>query len=232
MSIRPDYLLWIDLETSGLAVDTLLVLEFGARLTRWDGTPVGEPFHAVCKLPDRVTMIAAVDAMHTASGLIDECCASETSEGAAWDALNEWFDRRPLPRRRVQLAGSGISHFDRRIIERRRPDLLARLDYRCYDVSNIRTYLGWDKPPAPHRALADVDAAIAEHRTMLNHLDQLPADSKPRPDLAQPAPDRRFDHLHGYATDLLAVSGEPDAAAELGRIVGYGDAIRYGTTPS
>lgn len=72
----------------------------------------------------------------------------------------------------VYLAGSGISEFDRPIIDQHLPDLSSILHYRSIDFGVFRrvmAFLGheipWGEPPfdAPvHRALPDVHQSIAQ----------------------------------------------------------------------
>ncbi len=233
---RPDLLIWIDLETTELDVDMLDVLEIGARATTWDGIPVGEPYRAVAHLDADVVLDEPVYSMHAGSGLLAACDASSNSEGDLWRSLLTWAHGvwadlcDDVPHPRIMLAGSGISHFDHRIIAARSDLLhLDGMGYRLLDVSVIRTFLGWDKPDAPHRALDDVDAAIAEWRRMLDWLDGCDDPwTQAREDAARRDARAMYANQIADYLDLIAehAAGRMSiiASAIIGRVRGYIDA--------
>lgn len=165
---------FIDFETTGLDPQTDRPLEFALVLTddalviryertflfRWSAEQV-EQFYADCH--ERVAE------MHEKNGLWEDLLAgSETSIPiAAFEAtLHAMLDHCATlgPLRSTEIAGFN-PFFDRKWLEVLAPTAVARLHYRSYDVSTLRTtvwdvYRARDEPPVPHRSLGDCHSAI------------------------------------------------------------------------
>lgn len=180
-------IVWVDLETTGLDVDTTLLLEVAAVGTRDDLTPVWE-FQAVTQPDEPVrwdTLHPAVIEMHEANGLRasidrgDGLPVDIVAEGLC-TVIDQWCHGSERTKGLPVLAGSSVGGFDLPIMRRCLPAVvherrLFRGGNRSIDVSSIKEVAhrwGWrDVMPsleAPesddkrHRALADVYATIAE----------------------------------------------------------------------
>ena len=172
MSDQPEYLLWLDFETTGLD-ETDVPIEVAAVLTTADTLDEIDGYETLIWAPvDAVTQCAAKD-MHEASGLLREWLAD-----ASWKAIPLWVDvdlfmmiNRQCGESPVTLAGSGVGTFDLPIIKRLMPCLAKRLTYHVHDVGVMRRAyrraVGADLTPRTepaHRAMADVQQSLTEGR--------------------------------------------------------------------
>ena len=175
---RPTFLVWVDLETTGLDPSTDQILEVGMIITTTDLDELGR-WSWVCEYPPWLWpwMEADVMAMHQRSGLLGECAhPSATTPGAALHAaLGVLNDLVPDSSQRI-MAGSGL-HFDRRFLANSGSSagrsFLDRLHYRVFDVRAFLFAAEWwggaaaDTMPIGqhrHRAIPDLEDSIAVAR--------------------------------------------------------------------
>lgn len=179
MAPDPKYLLWIDLETTGLDHAMDPILEIACIVTTPDLRQTGDRFEAVIDPGGdwwERTMSDYVREMHTKNGLLQHVrtgkvlttAAAESQLLAMLDALPA-DDGDPRP---ILLAGTGVAAFDRRVIENQMPLLHTFLDYRMIDVGYMRRFLSYvcevpDEAMPPkaddnHRAMADVEVALEQ----------------------------------------------------------------------
>lgn len=163
------YVAWLDLETTGTDEKADPIIEVGVALC--EDTPAMEPvdeFQAVINpgptfwagFPRNVEDV--VVSMHDANGLWEEAregrfIGTIDVQLAAW--LKDYAGSR-----HVILAGSGVSHFDRRFITAQMPLTDKRLTFWSLDVGSVRRMLrrtapGLVRPERTegkaHRALVD-----------------------------------------------------------------------------
>lgn len=164
------YVAWLDLETTGTDEKREPIIEVGVALCE-DGPgmePVDE-FQAVIDpgptfwagFPRNVNGV--VLGMHDANGLWDEAREAPYAISDVDDELADWL-RGYAGTRHVILAGSGVSHFDRRFIAAQMPLTDKRLTFWSLDVGSVRRMLrrtapGLVRPERTegkaHRALVD-----------------------------------------------------------------------------
>lgn len=177
-----DNLCWVDIETTGLDQKrrTLLLLEVGFAITTPDLEVLSELSLAVQYRPEVIDSFRRhwdpdIVKMHTDSGLLDECAATElwlecwmAVERAAF-RVNSWLAENDAWG--MTWAGSSL-HFDVAWLSERMPHIMAkRTAYRVVDVSSWKEMLRRWRPdivqslPPPqrlHRALPDIHDSIAE----------------------------------------------------------------------
>ena len=172
MKKDPSNLVWLDLETSGIDVETKAILEVAMIITDRDLNVIAEGPELVVYQPDEV--LERLDnwckKQHRASGLIDEVRRSAVSLKQAEDELIS-FASQYCPPRACPLCGNSIC-FDRRFIIRYMPRLNDLLSYRNVDVSTIKELVGrWypeqlagigNSKTSKHRALSDIHESIGE----------------------------------------------------------------------
>lgn len=196
---RAKYLLWIDLETTGVDHNEDPIIEVGMIVTEasppfadlFEGSWVINP--ALAGLSSwRGRMGDYVKQMHATNGLLDDvenpdiAVALSVAEEQIINALDSIG--RP---HNFMLAGSGVGHFDRRFIETQMPFLAKWLQYPNLDIGVIRralsfakrddltefgtTFEGEDKP---HRGLDDVRDHLAEFRLYAQIFASIPGEGQ------------------------------------------------------
>jgi oligoribonuclease len=168
-SANKKYLVWMDLEMTGLDPEIDTILEIATIITDGQLNVVAEGPNLAVHQPD-----AVLDAMnewckqhHGDSGLTERVRQSSVS---LQEAEQQTFDfiRQYVPERSSPLCGNSI-HQDRRFLVRYMPELEAWLHYRNIDVSTIKElaghwYPGLSTPEKSgnHLALADIRESISE----------------------------------------------------------------------
>lgn len=173
------YICWIDLETDGNQ-DTNTIIEIGAVMTDREMNELD--FKQIVLYFDRAwrgMLDPVVLDMHTKNGLLNECDESEILPSDADDMMVAWI-KQFTKGGHIPLAGSGVSHFDRRFIERELPKLIKYLTYWHYDVGTFRrmlklfeiplTYEYAAKDGLTHRGLDDIRAHIEESKSYRDQL--------------------------------------------------------------
>jgi len=168
---RPDVLVWIDCEMTGLELNVDELVEVAVVVTDWDLTPLDDGFSIVIK-PDQSAldnMGDFVTAMHTESGLIDEIPNGVSLADAEYQVLEYILKFAPEPQS-APLAGNTIGT-DRAFLAKYMPRVDSHLHYRSVDVSSIkelsrrwfpRVYFQAPAKHGGHRALADILESIRE----------------------------------------------------------------------
>jgi oligoribonuclease len=166
---HPTNLVWLDLEMTGLEVDTHVILQAALIVTNAALTPL-EQFSCDIWQPEAelAKMSPFVREMHEKTGLTARVRKSTTELRRAEQQLLEivtgWCPYGAV------LCGNSIWQ-DRRFVDRYMPGLAAYLTYRLLDVSAVKvlakTWFGssavFSKPTqGEHDALVDVQNSIAE----------------------------------------------------------------------
>ncbi len=172
------YLLWIDLEMTGLDPEKDRIMEVGAVITDWDFKEIAT-YEGVVKvgprLVDRRMNIAFWDKFSAVRDALkkqnlEKGRSGRTIENELLAFIDEHFDK-DIP---VILAGNSI-HQDRRFIVNEWHRLDERLHYRMLDVSawkiifDAKYGIKFAKPEA-HRAIDDIRGSIEELQYYLKKL--------------------------------------------------------------
>lgn len=172
----PRFLLWVDLETTGTDEREDAIVEIAWLITTPTLDLLIENSVVVWpeRKPDPETWDQFVRDMHTNNGLIgalrsDYGWDPAKAEARVLDDMAELGQRHEF-----MLAGSGVSHFDRRFLKTQMPDLERWLQYPNLDVGVLRrAWQLWQNPGSEypgfndgktHRALDDIHCHLAEAR--------------------------------------------------------------------
>lgn len=167
---RKGWIVWVDLETTGLNPETRQILEVAAVVTDANLNEISSFTHVVAlsrSIPlnafDRVAL-----EMHMKSGLLAEALAEEYNIGGVSARFSSWLSG-VLGDTKCPLAGSSV-HFDRKFMAKHMSAVESLFGYRNIDVSTIKElvkrwcpelqYIASKK--AEHRALADIQGSIEE----------------------------------------------------------------------
>ena len=165
-----DYLIWIDLEMTGLKPDTDVIIEMATIVTDADLRIVAEGPVIAIHQPDAV--LEAMDdwnrRTHGASGLITRVRDSKYTMASA-EARTLEFVRALVEPNASPMCGNSICQ-DRRFLARHMPTLEKFFHYRNLDVSTVKELArrwapgiipGFSKQ-GEHKALADIQESIRE----------------------------------------------------------------------
>ena len=170
MAQDPSYLIWIDMEMSGLNPDADRVLEIAIVVTDSQLVTVAEAPVKVVHQADEVLdrMDSWNRSTHKKTGLIDKVKAATQGE-AEVEAELVAFLAQYLPENTSPMCGNSICQ-DRRFLARYMPRLEVFFHYRNLDVSTLKELARRWKPAimagmtkhGKHEALADVYESIDE----------------------------------------------------------------------
>lgn len=174
---KPDNLIWIDLEMTGLNPDTDRIIEIAIIITDAQLNILAEaPVFAIYQ-PDEI--LNGMDdwntRQHRGSGLTERVRASEITETDAEAAMLE-FIMQYVPPKKSPMCGSSICQ-DRRFLYRTMPKLENYFHYRNLDVSSVKELAARWRPAilkglkkeSRHLALEDVRDSIQELRYYREH---------------------------------------------------------------
>jgi oligoribonuclease len=173
-----EYLIWIDLEMTGLMPDTDQIIEIATVLTDNNLNVVAEGPDLVIQQPEEV--LARMDSwnqrQHGGSGLLTRVRSSRMTVTEA-ERQTLLFLSTHVPPGASPMCGNGICQ-DRRFLARLMPDLEKFFHYRNLDVSTLKELArrwmpamasGHNKESA-HLARADIYESISELRYYREHM--------------------------------------------------------------
>ena len=169
-----DRLAWIDLEMTGLEVDSDVIVEIACLVTDSALEIVDEGIGVVVHQPPETLagMVEVVRKMHTKSGLLPEIEASTVDLATAGAMVLDYLRGRLPKAGSAPLCGNSIG-MDRRFLARYLPEVDDFLHYRSIDVSSLKElcrrwypdiYKGRPGKKESHRALDDIRESVAELR--------------------------------------------------------------------
>ncbi len=167
--MNADYLVWMDLEMTGLEPDQDVIIEMATVITDGQLNIIAEGPQLVIHQPDHIlnNMNDWCKKYHGDSGLTQRVKDSDISLQQA-EQLTLDFIRKHVAEGDAPLCGNSI-HQDRRFLVKYMPRLEAWLHYRNVDVSTIKEMVKrwypnqstWKKKEA-HLAMADILESIEE----------------------------------------------------------------------
>jgi oligoribonuclease len=172
MTERPDRLVWIDCEMTGLDLRRDALIEVAVIVTDADLSPVDDGLDVIIHAADDVldAMVPFVRDMHASSGLTEAVRKSGIGLGEAETLVLGYVKGHVPEPKTAPLCGNSIAT-DRGFLARDMPALDEHLHYRMVDVSSLkelakrwypRVYHAQPQKGLAHRALADIRESIHE----------------------------------------------------------------------
>ena len=170
MAQNQNYLVWLDMEMTGLVPETDRIIEVAMVVTDNDLNTIAEAPTLVVHQPDSV--LDAMDnwnkSTHGKSGLIERVKASTMDEAQVEEQLLA-FLKEHVPAKTSPICGNSICQ-DRRFMARWMPKMEDYFHYRNLDVSTLKELAKRWKPEVAqgikkhgkHEALADIYESIEE----------------------------------------------------------------------
>ena len=168
-SFKPERILWVDLEMTGLDPVEDRILEVGAIVTDWDFKEIAR-FEAVKKVGPNLMKKRMVGEFWDEFSDVREALIAQNENGkngrTVENELLAFIDEHIGTEGKVLLAGNSI-HQDRRFIANEWKRLDERLHYRMLDVSAWKVvfegkYRKKFAKPEAHRAIDDIRGSIEE----------------------------------------------------------------------
>ena len=181
MAQNQNYLIWVDMEMTGLVPETDHIIEVAMVITDNDLNTVAEGPVLVVHQPDSI--LDGMDnwnkSTHAKSGLIDRVKASVLNDAQVEEQVLE-FLKEYVPTRTSPMCGNSICQ-DRRFMARWMPKLEDYFHYRNLDVSTLKELAKRWKPEmakgvkkhGKHEALADIYESIEEMKHYREHFIKL-----------------------------------------------------------
>lgn len=164
-------LVWIDLEMTGLTLESDVILEVSSVITDGNLNLIAEGPSFVIYQPE--AKLAAMGKWckdhHGKSGLIQAVLASTTTVQQAEEQIIAFIKEHCPPKTGI-LSGNSVWQ-DRLFLQKYMPSITAYLHYRVLDVSSVKVLVKWWYPQSPHteykksdghRARSDVFESIEE----------------------------------------------------------------------
>ena len=179
VNIRPDRILWMDLEMTGLSAEDDLILEVAAIVTDWDFKEIAT-YCGIVKNKDKILKKRIANNASFWNSNIEsrDNLLNQNKTGKPLskieDEILKFIKNNFTEGVPVLLAGNSV-HMDRRFIILHWPKIDAKLHYRMLDVSAWKVVFDgkynkkFAKPDA-HRALEDIRGSIAELQYYLSKI--------------------------------------------------------------
>ncbi|XP_046865231.1 probable oligoribonuclease isoform X1 [Drosophila willistoni] len=173
------YMVWMDLEMTGLDIQKDKILEVSCLITDKDLNIQSNGLSFAINHPQEVyeQMNEWCIKQHYASGLVDSCKKSTVTPEAAEDLILTYL-KQNIPEKTCVLAGNSV-YMDRLFLYKYMPIVNKYLHYRIVDVSTIKELARrWNpdiiekapKKAFAHRSLDDIKDSIAELKFYKEHL--------------------------------------------------------------
>ena len=173
-----DWLLWIDLETTGLDCNDCSILQIGCVLTNMDASHQ-LPMHEITLQCDKLKLDSMNEwckKQHTESGLLKQIesgngCTLKSAEQQICLHLNNHVRVKDT----IFLAGNSV-HFDKGFIDKWMPSVASRISHRIVDISSLalickslnpHVYHFRPSKTNRHTALSDIAESIYEYQYYL-----------------------------------------------------------------
>ncbi|XP_012241549.1 oligoribonuclease isoform X2 [Bombus impatiens] len=173
-----DYIIWLDMEMSGLDVNTSQILEIACLITNKDLKVVSKDLNVIIHQPDEIlnNMNDWCLATHQKTGLINESRLSKTTVENTEQIVLKYLKTYIEEEATCPLAGSSV-YMDRMFLYKYMPLVNNYLHYRIIDTSTIKELIKrWNtnvptfKKNHVHRALPDVKEIIRELQNYKDHI--------------------------------------------------------------
>lgn len=178
-----NYLIWIDLEMTGLSPTRDRIIEIATAITDNDLNLIAEgPQLAIHQSEEQLALMDAWNVkQHNASGLVKRVRESTVlDQDAERETLN--FLRKYIDKGKSPMCGNSICQ-DRRFLCNYMPDLAEFFHYRNLDVSTLKELMqrwapalkkGFEKK-SKHLAMEDIKDSIDELKYYREHLIHIPS---------------------------------------------------------
>ena len=170
-------MVWIDLEMTGLDLNTESIIEIATIITDGELNIIAKGPNLAIKVSEK--LLANMDEWntthHTSSGLVERIRSEGVSLEEAIKQTCDFLEQNIEPGT-APLCGNSI-HNDRAFLAKEMPEVLDLLHYRIVDVSTIKELVNRRYPnlqryrkKEAHRALDDIIESVEELRHYRQHI--------------------------------------------------------------
>lgn len=179
-----EYIVWIDVETTGTNPERDEILEIGALVTDVEGNRIGNSYEALFSISNLSTIIARtsenVQKMHENSGLWLDLWMRKTKSAETIDEeMVKWISSLCLDEERILYFGGNSITLDRNFVRLNLPVFYNLISYRSVDVTSLSIAIqsnssvqGYEKSKN-HRALSDAVDSVNEYNHYIRYINNL-----------------------------------------------------------
>lgn len=181
------FLVWCDIETTGLDVERDEILEVGFTITDLELSVIREKSWLIWGSNESLAMASAdpfVRQMHANNKLITECIVFGLEKAKVEEEIVNWLSPEEFSPEDTPICGSSI-HFDRSFLAKKMPQVQSMFSYRNLDVSSYKEWVRHNNPSLEaemkqalhprkaHRASPDIRDTLEEFRYYLENTDRI-----------------------------------------------------------
>lgn len=178
-----EWLLWIDIETTGLDIEKSKIIQIACVLTNFDLSieNIIPEITINCEESDLLLMDEWCKNQHSKSGLLDKVKTSKININQAEETILTILNQNVSIKDKIYIAGNSV-HFDKKFIDFYMPKLSKFLSYRIVDVSsfsivyrNIFPKMHSNRPLKKlcHTAQQDIFESMEEYKYYINCIKSL-----------------------------------------------------------
>lgn len=183
ISDKKEYILWCDVETTGLDERQKEVLEIAAIITDMDGNILGKPFNNLVNHSNLMSVIDNADSiakdMHMKNGLFEELwlCAGDKVEIVDENIIS-WISRTVEEDSVLYFGGRSIT-LDRNFTRENFPAFYSRISHMSVDLTTLILSMSRNNiidvekiwiNTSNHRALDDIQSDIKVYQKVIKEL--------------------------------------------------------------
>ncbi|XP_029178701.1 probable oligoribonuclease isoform X1 [Nylanderia fulva] len=173
------HIVWLDMEMTGLEVETCHILELACLITDEHLRPVSDCLNIIIHQSDEIleNMSDWCKVQHKKTGLIEDCRSSKITLEEAQQKMLQYLENH-VPKEVCPLAGNSV-YMDRIFLRKYMPLIDNYLHYRIIDVSTIKELARRWQPSIDkavprkqycHRAAVDIKDSLNELYYYREHL--------------------------------------------------------------
>lgn len=183
MQTNKEFIIWVDVETSGLDARYDSLLEIAAICTDMCGNRLGAPFHSLCKQANLSQVIQSAEdearKLHEVNHLWQDLYNEKTPVN--FEQLDKellFWMYSIVPAKSTIYFGGNSPSLDRNFLAENLPLFYSEFSHRSVDVTSISLFFKHNSnrknffKTTLHRSLSDIQDSVEEYRFYADYIDE------------------------------------------------------------